>query len=1845
VKLSADGLLAGILCLTGLLGACTQSPASSSAARSSGRAALSTVVTSAPDFGLGGNLEGGADLDAAGSRVRRMRPAGGLGAFATTSAFATARFQHTSVAYNGFLYVIGGTNGPSLNDVQVAPINPDGSLGAFVATSSFATARYGHTSVAYNGFLYVIAGYTGSVNLGDVQVARINADGTLGAFTATTALASTRHFHASVAYNGYLYVTGGRGSSNLNDVQVAPFNADGTLGAFTTTTPFPVSRFQHATVAYNGFLYVMGGTDYTSYLSGVWFAPINPNGTLGNFTSTNTFTTGRAGLTAVAVNGALYVGGGMNSTSVAMSDVQVAPLYANGSLGTFTATTSMTSARFAHTSVASNGSLYFVGGSNSAGYLNDVLVAPLTASGAAGALGTFASALTTPTAPALIDFTAVAYEGYLYVAGGSSGGVRTGAVQAAPFNADGTLGTFGAAVYLPNARSGHGSAAYNGFLYVIGGTVGGTFLSDVQVAALGANGSIGPFTATTALPVARLGLTALAYNGFLYVLGGRSGATNLTDVLMAPINSNGTLGAFTVTASLPATTTAERAVIYNGYLYMVGGPAGDILVAPLNANGTVGAFTATAGFNTSRSGFASAASNGYFYVMGGLAGATTFSDVQAAPINLDGTLGAFVAAASLPTGRYGLNSVANNGWLYAVSGYGTTYLADVQMAPLLTPASLGRYSKLLDLGAPATLGSLTANGSATRGAVRLDYRTAPASGVFGSTTFKGALPLAAAVPLTGANVRYLWVRFTLDDTFAATERDLTDFTVTYAAAPSLSPPTATVAPKDAQGFVCSGGSGAGYVYSLSLNNSGGTVNASSGAYVAGPVGSVTDTVVCTDSAAATASSTVTVTAGISVSPASASVPPLGTQAFTASNGSGTGYAWSFAAGGNSSTGTISPAGAYQAGATGNVADILQVTDSLGNVAMAVVNVGPGLSVAPLTVARPPRGTQVFTATGGGTGRTWSTVTNNSGMTIGATTGLYTAGATGGVTDVVGVTDSLGNTATRLITVTGGVSLSPASAMVPPRGTQVFVPDGGSGAGFVWSLPSNASGATLDGGRYVAGATGDVSDVAQATDSLGNSATATITVTAGVTASPPSATVAPRGSTSFGADGGSGTGFVWTFQTNASTGTVSAGGAYTAGATGTVLDVLRVTDSLGNLATVNVTVSPAITVSPASPSTPPNGTVAFTATNGSGSGWAWSLTASGSGSPTINPTSGVYVAGAAQGTDIVRVTDSLGNTASVNVTVTNALSITPGVVSLAPRESVVFTGTGGSDAGYVWLLQANNSGATFNPATAAYQAGATGGVTDTVRLTDSLGNIATATVNVGAGLSVSPAAATAAPKSGVSFTAAGGKAGAKTWSFQTNASGGSIGSSTGAYLAGATGGVTDVVVATDSLGNTGTATVDVGAAVAISPATVSLAPRAAQTLTASGGSNAGFTWSLVTNASSGTLNAGTGAYVAGATGSVTDVVQVTDSLGNVAQRSVSVSAGVTVSPGNAYVAPHGTQLLSASGGSGAGYSWFLTANRSGATLSPTSGLYQAGSTPSVADDVQVVDSLGNVGTATVHVTGPLAITPQLPTVAPRQALAFAATGGAGAVTWRLTASPSGASIDAATGAYVAGTVGDTTDAIEAADASGNVATTQVTVTASLALAPATLSLPPRGAQVFAATGGQPGAYTFSLATNASGATVDPATGAYQAGATGKVTDVVQVTDTNGNQATARVTVTDAVTLSPAAANLDAKAALTFTASGGSGQGFTFSLSASPSGGSIDAATGAYVAGATGGVEDTVQAVDSLGNSAVARVSVGPGAATAPSCGCQSGGSSLAGLWAAALLALAMRRRAQPSTGFR
>jgi hypothetical protein len=198
---------------------------------------------------------------------------------------------------------------------------------------------------------------------------------------------------------------------------------------------------------------------------------------------------------------------------------------------------------------------------------------------------------------------------------------------------------------------------------------------------------------------------------------------------------------------------------------------------------------------------------------------------------------------------------------------------------------------------------------------------------------------------------------------------------------------------------------------------------------------------------------------------------------------------------------------------------------LAGVAAACVSspghLDPSTAEEPLTLAvsalsAPPRGAVSFTARGGSGGYRYTVTLNRSGATIDPGSGSYVAGPNAGVSDEVQVEDSEGHTASRGVDVGAGVAVSPpAVGMAPAGGPLSFGARGGSGAGFVWACAPCGSGGSVDpsSGLYQPGGVGDVNDVVQATDSLGNVGTARVNV-GNVIVEPPSVTLVPGASRNF-----------------------------------------------------------------------------------------------------------------------------------------------------------------------------------------------------------------------------------------------------------------------------------------------------------------------------------------------------------------------------------------------------------------------------------------------------------------------------------------------------------------------------------------------------------------------------------------------------------------------------------------------------------------------------------------------------------------------------------------------------------
>jgi hypothetical protein len=453
------------------------------------------------------------------------------------------------------------------------------------------------------------------------------------------------------------------------------------------------------------------------------------------------------------------------------------------------------------------------------------------------------------------------------------------------------------------------------------------------------------------------------------------------------------------------------------------------------------------------------------------------------------------------------------------------------------------------------------------------------------------------------------------------------------------------------------------------------------------------------------------------------------------------------------------------------------------------------------------------------------------------------------------------------------------------------------------------------------------------------------------------------------------------------------------------------------------------------------------------------------------------------------------------------------------------------------------------------------------------------------LTIVPVSATVTPFSHVRFSAVGGVA---PYTFAIASGGGTIADSD--FTAPGTPGET-VVQVTDAAAGVSTAVITtVALTLSISPATLTILTSGSYTFTASGGTP-GYTFS---SSGVGSMNGST--FKAGIVpGSAT--VTVTDSVGAKSTASVTVVSPLVITPGTAYVKTSTNTVFDASGGE-PGYTYSLVSGVGSATAT---GIYTApASVPALsAAVVRVTDTSGSHAEATVTVVAPLSLSPSPASVASGDTLTFSSSGGDGAYEWSATIG----GIDAVTGVFTSGALG--TGTVTVTDGHGDTASGLVTVynAASLAIVPASVTVPPNGTVTFTAIGGSGTGYTFAVLPASGAGTINPDTGLYAAPpSAGSAT--VRLTDSAAHTADAAVTIDwPPVVISPSTAHLAANGSVVFSATGGTGAGYTFSVVPASGAGAIGESTGLYTAPGTG-CSATVHVEDSLGNTAEAAVTVDP-----------------------------------------
>lgn len=694
---------------------------------------------------------------------------------ADPAGFSGSTLNRTGTVWNGYIYMSGGgADSTFLTTVALAKINPkDGTLGSWGTTTAIPSGRRLHGMLAYDNYLYVSGGCyaeTSILQVGpscqgnqrdDVIRARINADGTIGSWSeVSSSISGKRQGHGFLAHNGYMYIIGGATNINeegsgdaKNETLVAKIDSSGNLSTWQKVASGRAPHYLSGWAIKNGYIYSIGGgaaSDTTG------FAPLNANGTVTNWYSGSKLIIGRNNIQPVSVGDFIYIVGGttISGRTASVERTSVLPVGQTAAFSTSASTLSSTRGNISAT--AYNGNLYVSSGCNTG---NSTAVCSsfalnyyYAAISDAGDIGSF-SALTSQPLTFKYGQTIHAYGNRLYIVGGCKDtliGDRCTAITndveysqeiSSSGDISGSWTTLSGGSTFSTARMWHSSAIYNNKLYISGGCTAATtgactaLTADVQIGTFDSSGSI-TFAGGTAVPNGLYGHSMLAYNGYVYVVGGcitiTSGLCTALTASMSygALDSNGAITTWSTRASaLQNTRYLAAAAINNGNIVVSGGCTGAVNNGGILCDsgelassqeyaviGTIGDISgnfavASQSMTTTRLAHALVSSRSVLYNIGGCSAsggcATALNSIEYA---FGGTGGSgslswnSVDNPTLSTAKAGHTSVVLNGYLYVIGGCTSGSVTNcstatnvVQYAPIETDGTISTWNSTTNI--------------------------------------------------------------------------------------------------------------------------------------------------------------------------------------------------------------------------------------------------------------------------------------------------------------------------------------------------------------------------------------------------------------------------------------------------------------------------------------------------------------------------------------------------------------------------------------------------------------------------------------------------------------------------------------------------------------------------------------------------------------------------------------------------------------------------------------------------------------------------------------------------------------------------------------------------------------------------------------------------------------------------------------------------------------------------------------------------------------------------------------------------------------------------------------------
>ena len=601
-------------------------------------------------------------------------------------------------------------------------------------TNTLPVALAHSAAIVTKNRVYLLGGYVGSNAVNTIYTATIDNAGVIGAWSIDTHTmpAAVRSGVAIVCQN-YVYYIGGFTTTLIvpasNKVYRSEIDTSGLLTGWTeyNTLPAPVN---HPSVGVVGSkVYIVGGTTATDSTSGsnaaVYYADISSTGNIGAWTQGLNHPETSGGKITFTLGSTLYSGGGMYGADQFRIAMYKAVMDSNGVITAWTAVTNLPTVTYGVVTQGIGFSSVYV--TKNYVFLIGNRTGQRTGSGVFGGGYTYnynngtntifriaivggqisGSWSTVTNFPYYYDYGSVVVTSRrIYAIGGNRQLTATGTAA------------YGNMIQYAAVTGGSNDYSQSVLVNNTSSIVGDGYGQPWNIQQTLGNSSVTELTNWRKqgdLPVPTFNGMTFVTKNWVYMVGGSiaAGGTPVNTVYRAPINADGTLGAWELTTALPIPLAAAKVIAVKNRIYLLGGytlSGGTIVTAPtiyyasINSDGTLGAWVAGISNPNGGTEYANAFvnQNRLYYVGGSVRSAsngTATTAVYYSTILTDGSLSAWVAGPSLVTGvHYSALTVVGNK-VYHVGGHTSysTWTIIVQSATLNNDGSIGVWSVIANL--------------------------------------------------------------------------------------------------------------------------------------------------------------------------------------------------------------------------------------------------------------------------------------------------------------------------------------------------------------------------------------------------------------------------------------------------------------------------------------------------------------------------------------------------------------------------------------------------------------------------------------------------------------------------------------------------------------------------------------------------------------------------------------------------------------------------------------------------------------------------------------------------------------------------------------------------------------------------------------------------------------------------------------------------------------------------------------------------------------------------------------------------------------------------------------------